>query len=122
MIEINEEIIEVAIEETETANVNTAESSRRMMQRLQLEPGKKYRGSFWINEFGEFHCNPEQKGQNPTGMNLVSEGALHKLFTTKNTVRVVITLDRGTCDYVSAQFTQAVTKAMVDILKYNFSK
>ena len=107
----------VEIEITELVNQEVAEPSER--EPLALEPGKKYRGSFWINEFGQFHCSPEQKGKNPTGMKLVSEGRFHKMFTTKNTVRIVFTLERADHDTLSQNFTQAVTTAMAQLLQYN---
>ncbi len=105
------------IEITELANDEVAEPQAR--EQMALEPGKKYRGSFWINEFGQFHCTPEQKGTNPTGMRLVTEGRFHKMFTTKNTVRIVITLEKGDHDTLSRNFTQAVTSAMAQLLQYN---
>ena len=107
----------IEIEITELVNEEVAETPAR--EPMALEPGKKYRGSFWINEFGQFHCSPEQKGKNPTGMKLVSEGRFHKMFTTKNTVRIVFTLEKADHDTLSRNFTQAVSSAMAQMLMYN---
>lgn len=39
--------------------------------KIVMEPGVRYRGSAWINEFGEIHFMPEQKGSRPTNMRIV---------------------------------------------------
>lgn len=122
---MNEEFeLTVEVEETSSARerVNNNSKPRGLKQRMQLEPGRKYKGSFWVNDYGEFFCKPEQKGTNPDGMKLVKEGDRHKLYTSKNLVKVTITLERSNTDTLSADFTQAVTKAMVDLLKYDFTR
>lgn len=48
------------------------------MQQLKLQPGRKYRGSAWVNEYGELHFRPEQKGSKPGNMKIVLE---HETFT-----------------------------------------
>lgn len=90
-------------------------------KQLNLEPGKKYRGSFWVNEFGEFQCHPEQKGTNPQGLKLQKEGEQFKLFTSKNTIRVVITLDKADTDENVNNFTNACTEAAIILATYEFT-
>lgn len=36
-------------------------------KKMELEPGRHYTGTFWINEYGEFQCRPPQKGSRPFG-------------------------------------------------------
>lgn len=92
------------------------------MQKLTMEPGKHYEGSAWINEFGELHFRPRQKGKNPQGLKKVSEGENHVLYTSKNWVRVVFTLPRYTPAEIVSLFREAATQAMADLQTYDLRK
>lgn len=43
------------------------------MNKINLEPGRKYRGSGWVNQYGEMFFRPEQKG---------GKSSFHKLSST----------------------------------------
>lgn len=43
------------------------------IMKLNLEPGRKYRGSAWINEYGQFEFMPERKGSRPGNYRLVHD-------------------------------------------------
>ena len=91
-------------------------------QKMQLVPGEKYHGTFWVNEFGEFQCQPEQKGTNPNGTKMVTEGENWSIKTSKNRVQVLISLPKGGKDVISEMFTKAVTVVITKLLTYNFKK
>ena len=42
-------------------------------KKLSLEPGRHYKGTFWLNEYGEIQVRPEQKGSKPMNMKTVLE-------------------------------------------------
>lgn len=54
---------------------NNLDSPMVSRNKLELEPGRHYTGTFWLNEYGEFQCRPTQKGSRPFGgsYNLVYE-------------------------------------------------
>lgn len=110
---------EEAREEQYLANA-PEERSDFGMQKMALEPGKHYNGSFWINEYGEFQCKPAQEGSNPSGSKLVTEGSFFKLYSTKNLVRVIISVPKGMKDAVIKNFTEAVTHVTVKLMRYDF--
>lgn len=91
------------------------------LQKQALEPGKTYRGTFWLNEFGEFHCKPEQKGTNPSEVQKVTEGENYKLYTTKNLIRLQISIPRGSKETIISKLTNAVSKATIAIMTYKFN-
>lgn len=90
------------------------------MQKMALVPGKHYNGTFWINEYGEFQCKPSQEGANPAESKLITEGSFFKLYSTKNLVRVIISVPKGLKDAVIKNFTEAVTQATVKLMQYDF--
>lgn len=93
-----------------------------MKQKLMLVPGKKYRGSFWVNEYGEIQVSPEQKGTNPQGLKLVHEGIFHKLFTSKNNVKITVTLQRDRRAILCQNFRRAASQALADLFLYDLIK
>lgn len=63
-------------------------------QRLNLEPGVKYRGYGYVNDFGEFEFIPEQKGINKGKRKLLKEGNGFNIAETKQCVIIHVTLPR----------------------------
>lgn len=91
-------------------------------QRLTLEPGKHYRGSFWINEFGEINVCPEQKGKNPCGLEKLTQGDNWVIYTSKNVVRVVVSLPRLESSEIKRMFSCAASNVLASIIRYNLKK
>lgn len=60
------------------------------MKEIQLEPGKKYRGTAWLNKYGEVHFRPEQKGTKPQNMHVVLEHENFSLYESKEIFKVTI--------------------------------
>ncbi|MBQ0050132.1 MAG: hypothetical protein KBT12_07880 [Bacteroidales bacterium] len=91
-------------------------------QRMALEPGRHYRGSFWINEFGEISVQPEQKGKNPCGLEKLTQGDNWVVYTSKNVVRVVVSLPRLEARELKRLFTCAASNVLASIIRYNLTK
>lgn len=107
-------------EEITTQLAKTAQCFEK--QKMTLEPGKHYRGSFWINEFGELSVLPEQKGKNPCGLQKLTEGDNWVIYTSKNVVRVVVSLPRIEAKEIKRMFTCAASNVLASIIKYNLKK
>ena len=58
------------------------------MKKLKMEPGRKYRGTAWINEYGEIQFRPEQKGTKPNNMSVVLEHEEFTIYESKDLFKV----------------------------------
>lgn len=58
--------------------------------KIVMEPGVRYRGSAWINEFGEIHFCPEQKGTRPTNMKIVYTEGDTTIYESRKFYRVSV--------------------------------
>lgn len=72
------------------------------MQELKLVPGKKYRGSAWVNNYGEIQFRPEQKGTKPGNLSIVLEHESFTLYESKEIFKVAVKFDKGSFDVRSA--------------------
>lgn len=64
------------------------------MNKLTLEPGRKYRGSGWVNEYGEIHFRPEQKGSKPQNMHLVYEESDLSISESANFFKIMVKIEK----------------------------
>ena len=60
------------------------------MNKITLEPGRKYRGTAWINEYGEIQFRPEQKGTKPSNMKIVLEHESFTIYESKDLFKVAV--------------------------------
>lgn len=72
------------------------------MNKLQLEPGRKYRGSAWLNEYGEIQFRPEQKGSKPGNLKLVVENEMFSLYESKKKMKVMMNFEKSNFDIATA--------------------
>lgn len=64
---------------------------------MVIEPGKRYKGSAMINEYGEIEFRPYQEAEerNPRFRSLRgAEGDTWRIMTSKDKVRLIVTVDR----------------------------
>lgn len=64
-------------------------------QKIQLEPGKHYKGYFWLNDYGEIQVKPEQKGTKPMNMKIVLEHEYFTLYESKKLFKVILKIDKS---------------------------
>lgn len=69
----------------------------RPRNKVELEPGVHYKGSFWVNEYGEFTAVPYNKGSRPGGGNytIVTETDDFSIYESKNLYKVVLKIDKA---------------------------
>ena len=65
-----------------------------MMRKIQLEPGRKYRGSAWVNEYGEIQFRPEQKGGKPGNLKLVQEHESYSIYESEKVWKVAVKFNK----------------------------
>lgn len=64
------------------------------MKKIKMEPGRKYRGSAWVNEYGEIQFRPEQKGSKPTNLKLVMEHESFSIYESEHVWKVAVKFEK----------------------------
>ena len=65
------------------------------MNKINLEPGRKYRGSGWVNQYGEMFFRPEQKGAKPGNLHLVMEHETFSLYESARMWKVTVKFEKA---------------------------
>lgn len=86
------------------------------MKEIQLEPGKKYRGTAWLNKYGEVHFRPEQKGTKPQNMHVVLEHENFSLYESKEIFKVTIKFAKANFNVMDA--TKRFTFILGQLVSY----
>ena len=86
------------------------------LQELKIEEGRKYRGSAWVNRYGEMHFRPEQKGSKPGNYHLVAENDVFSLCVSKNLFKVTIKVVKK--DFCFAHVTNLFLLTIRQIKEY----
>lgn len=81
-------------------------------EKMTLEPGVHYRGSFWINDYGEFSCHPEQTGSRPGGgsYSLIWDDENYSLYESKNFYKAIFKLPKKNLSIVK------IRKIVTDVI------
>lgn len=85
------------------------------MNKVTLEPGRKYKGTFWVNEYGEIQVRPEQKGSRPGNLKLVTENEHVKIYESNKLFKMTIMFDKQ--DTIQ-QVVNRVSSANLTLLNY----
>ena len=64
-------------------------------KKLDMQPGVRYRGYGYLNEFGEFEFSPEQTGAHAGRVNLFKEKEDWKITTSKRYVFFSFKMQKG---------------------------
>lgn len=72
----------------------TTPKNKPIMKKIQLEPGRKYRGTAWVNEYGEIQFRPEQKGTKPQNMKLVAEHESFSIYESEHLFKVSVKFEK----------------------------
>lgn len=86
------------------------------MNEIKMEPGRKYRGSAWINKYGEIQFRPEQKGSKPQNLHLVIEHETFSLYESKDIFKATVKFDKKNFNLQSA--TQRMLFILSQIVAY----
>lgn len=92
-----------------------------MKQKKNLEPGQRYRGWGWINEFGEFEFSPEETGARVGQMKTVKVGDNYKVSESKKFILLHMKVTKEGKPMDRLQSFLNIVKDVIDILKtYDF--
>ena len=86
------------------------------MEKLTLEQGRKYRGWAWLNEYGQIHFTPQQKGTRPGNLKLVMEHDDFSLYESKTLFKVTMKFSKQ--GFVLGQATQKMIFILNQIVAY----
>ena len=83
---------------------------------MSLEPGVKYRGTGWVNEYGEFQFQPEQKGSKPSNLKIVHQEGDFVIYESAHLWQVKVNFKKSNID--TTMFMQVFTTACGKLLNY----
>lgn len=88
-------------------------------QKMTMQPGKKYRGWGFINEYGEVHFEASQPDDNPRRMRLVHTNESCSIYESGDHFRIAIKIRKSSerMDMVR-DFLDKIQIAATDITKY----
>ena len=83
---------------------------------MNLEPGVKYRGTGWVNEYGEFQFTPEQKGSKPSNLKIVHQDGDFVIYESAHLWQVKVNFKKTDID--TTKFMAIFSAACGKLLKY----
>lgn len=89
-------------------------------QKIEMQPGKKYRGYALLNEYGEFDFTPEQTGSRAGALKVVKEVDGCKVSTTKNTIQILISLPKLKGMELVKRYCEKMNQALEILQNYDF--
>ena len=84
-------------------------------EKMNLEVGVTYRGSFKIKENGQIVVRPYKEGAKPGNLSKVVEGEHHVIFESKNLLRIVFTLPKTNQEQMKQRFKEEFFECYKDI-------
>lgn len=85
-----------------------------------MEVGKKYRGSVYVNEFGQLEFTPDQKhDDSDKKCKLVKKGNGFEILRTAKTVKINLTIPRSDNPKIRTQFIMKTQMILVELSKYD---
>lgn len=88
---------------------------------MQMEPGKKYKGTAYINEYGEFDFTPYQQGTRENGMKVVREGQDYSIYESSEWLKISVKVKKQTGQnvlQVAQMMMQKFTSAVFNLKRY----
>lgn len=91
------------------------------MKKINLVPGKKYKGYAVLNEYGEINFTPAQIGSKPDQKKIVVEHEEYTIYETKNYIisSVKLSRDLPLLKKIST-LLQIIDKLIADFKRYDF--
>lgn len=93
-------------EEKKLANIELPDYTTE--KPMNLEVDVTYKGSFRLAKSGMIVVKPYRKGAKPSNLKLAIEGDRHAIYLSKNLVRVVISVHKGSLDDVMKDFKDVI--------------
>lgn len=88
-------------------------------KKMTLEPGVKYKGVGWVNEYGQTTFEAYQKGQKPNNMKLVKENESFSLYESGNYLKISVKIEKKTDKFEMIKtFMKAFQGACVELKNY----
>lgn len=89
------------------------------MNKISLEPGRRYKGTFWVNEYGEFQCRPEQKGTKPGNFKIVADQNDTTIYESTNFFKLVVKVPKNSDPKSVVDRTSKATLNLISYLGRN---
>lgn len=91
------------------------------MKKIQMVPGKRYKGYAYLNEFGQIHFDPSQIGSRSEAKKLVTEKDDFSVYETKNFIVLHVRLVKilGVKEKVKS-FLNVVNDILTILREYDF--
>lgn len=89
-----------------------------MRKKLDLEPGRKYRGYALLNEYGEFEFTPENTGSRSGSIKTLKETERYIISTSKKKVFIHIRLERVGGFKLIKKFLETSTEVVTELRNY----
>lgn len=91
-------------------------------KKMQLEPGRKYKGYGWLNEYGQINFQASQQGTCENKMALVKESETFSLYESKQYLKVAVKIEKKLDKIeIIKQFMNAFKAACVELKNYDIS-
>lgn len=89
-------------------------------KKLCLEPGKKYKGVGWVNEYGQSFFEAYQKSESPNSMKLIKETEVFSLYESGNFLKVAVKIEKNAEKFEMIRtFMNAFQLACVELKNYD---
>lgn len=89
--------------------------------KMQMEPGKRYKGTAFINEYGEFDFTPYQQGTRENGMKVVRDADDYSIYESAEWLKISVKVKKQTGQsvlQVAQSMMQTFTSAVFSLKKY----
>lgn len=90
-------------------------------KKMALEPGKKYKGVGWVNEYGQHFFEAYQSGENQNYMKLIKETKDFSLYESNKLLKIAVKIEKDRDKFeMVRRFMKAFSDASIEIKNYNF--
>lgn len=88
-------------------------------KKMKLEPGVKYKGVGWVNEYGQITFEAYQKGRSPNNMKLIKETETYSLYESGNLLKISVKIEKTMDKFERVKtFMRAFQGACVELKNY----
>lgn len=88
-------------------------------EEFKIQVGISYQGSFKLQKNGMIKVKPYRQGTKPNNLKKIVDGEQHAIFESKNLIRVVFTLRKGTSEEMKKRFKEIFFQCYQDLSDLN---